>query len=385
MTAHKITVSKGSLNGEVSAQWASRPDDQKFLSLGALRAQVAQWADESHVEEFNPAKLRFVTNPEDPYFLEMAMGDGKSYEMTNYGFDQVAGLAGAPAGYLRKLPAPLAAANLRYGLLSGGDDLKAAYVRENGVNSLRAITSTNYGRILDRDVVDVVQSFAGDGTGDTRWKVPGMIDWGSMTYNSEVDITTETTTLYASDRDIFLFLVDDRNPIEVGKLPGGEPDLMFRGVYVWNSEVGRRSFGVASMYLRGVCQNRNLWGVEGFSEVTFRHTSGAPERFLSEAAPALTTFADGAASKLVTGVKAAKAAIVSTDDDERLTFLAKFGFSEKQARELISISVAEEGKPQESIWDHAQAITAKARRVGRQENRLLLEGVAGKMLDKVTA
>jgi hypothetical protein len=33
-----------------------------------------------------------------------------------------------------------------------------------------------------------------------------------------VDVTKDTTTLYASDRDVFLFLVDDTNPIEAGRL-----------------------------------------------------------------------------------------------------------------------------------------------------------------------
>ncbi|MBB3957885.1 hypothetical protein GGR38_004860, partial [Novosphingobium sediminicola] len=79
--------------------------------------------------------------------------------------------------------------------------------------------------------VAAVMNFAGDGTGDTRWKVPGTIDWSNMRYNPNVDITRETTTLYASDRDVFLFLVDDRNPIVAGHLPNGEPDIYFRGFY----------------------------------------------------------------------------------------------------------------------------------------------------------
>jgi len=64
-----------------------------------------------------------------------------------------------------------------------------------------------------------------------------------MTYNPLVDITRDTTTLYASDRDVFLFLVDDAYPIGAGRLPNGDPDPFFRGFYAWNSEVGgpRRS------------------------------------------------------------------------------------------------------------------------------------------------
>ncbi|WP_430324049.1 hypothetical protein, partial [Salmonella enterica] len=87
------------------------------------------------------------------------------------------------------------------------------------------------GRIWDHELVGAVMRFAGDGTGDTRWKVPGLLDWSTMRHNPFVEVTKETTTLYASDRDVFLFLVDDAHPIEAGRLPNGEPDLYFRGFY----------------------------------------------------------------------------------------------------------------------------------------------------------
>ena len=59
---------------------------------------------------------------------------------------------------------------------------------------------------------------------DAPWlPVPG------IGHDPEIPVSTNTTTLFASDRDVFVFLVDDRNPIEVGKLANGEPDLMFRG------------------------------------------------------------------------------------------------------------------------------------------------------------
>ncbi len=108
------------------------------------------------------------------------------------------------------------------------------------------------------------------------------------TYNPRVDVSQDTTTLYASDRDVFIFLVDDLNPIEAGKLPNGDPDLFFRGFYAWNSEVGSTTLGVATFYLRAVCMNRNIWGAENFQEIRIRHSKYAPNRFAHEAAPALT-------------------------------------------------------------------------------------------------
>lgn len=382
---HKIDHTKGQCISTVSAQWASRPDDQKFTSLGALRQQVATWADESSTVNVLPADITCIYDGEDHDALRIEVA-GSNVVPTHWSFDSVCRAAGAPANYMRNLPAPLAAVNLNYGLKTAEPKEIAAYVRQNGMTTLRGITSTRYGRILDREVVDAVMQIAGNGTGDTRWKVPGCIDWSSefgVAYNPNVDITKQNTTLYASDRDVFLFLVDDRNPIEVGKLDDGSPDLMFRGFYVWNSEVGSKTFGFAGMYLRGVCQNRNLWGVEGFQELTFRHTSSAPDRFIEEAIPALELFSEASTSKLITGVQAAKAAVVAKSDEDRLDFLARYGFSERAAKRICTTVEEEEGHLPESVWDFAQGVTATARVEQFQEARIALEQIAGRMLDKV--
>ncbi len=56
------------------------------------------------------------------------------------------------------------------------------------------------------------------------------------------------TTLYASDRDVFIFLVDDRNPISFEA--DGVKRNLFRGFMVWNSEVGSHRFGLMTfLYL----------------------------------------------------------------------------------------------------------------------------------------
>ena len=111
---------------------------------------------------------------------------------------------GAPAAYLRQLPAPLAGINLQYGLTAHrAEQIKTLEV-DDGRLELRAVTGPDYGRIYDHELVEAVQPIAGDGVGDTRWKVPGVLDWSTGVYNPWVDVTRDTTTLYASDRDVFL-------------------------------------------------------------------------------------------------------------------------------------------------------------------------------------
>jgi hypothetical protein len=208
------------------------------------------------------------------------------------------------------------------------------------------------------------------------------MSWSKPFYNPQVDITKDTTTLYASDRDVFLFLVDDLNPIEAGRLPDGSPDLYFRGFYCWNSEVGAKTLGMASFYLRAVCQNRNLWGVEDFQEITIRHSKYAASRFAHEAAPALTRFADSSPMPFVTGIKAAREQVVARTDEDRDDFLRRRGFSKAETAKIIATVLAEEGRKPESLFDFVQGITAIARDKTHQDSRLELEARAKKLLDR---
>src|SRR5476651_2424729 len=46
-SAFKVDVTRGSRDARVSSQWFSRPDDERFLSLGELYASVRGRADRS--------------------------------------------------------------------------------------------------------------------------------------------------------------------------------------------------------------------------------------------------------------------------------------------------------------------------------------------------
>jgi hypothetical protein len=257
---YKVDTSRGERIGRVSSEWFSRPSDERYLSLSDLFAAVRSRTERSRTRTIESAAIRVEASRDNAERLLLAMpGSDRSVAMTHWSFSQLASLVGAPAAYLRQLPAPLAGINLQYGLTSHRAEQIKALEIENSRVELRAVTGPDYGRIYDHELVSAVQRIAGDGVGDTRWKVPGVLDWWTGIYNPHVDVSEETTTLYGSDRDVFLFLVDDLNPIEAGKLPDGSPDLFFRGFYCWNSEVGAKTLGIASFYLRAVCQNRNLW------------------------------------------------------------------------------------------------------------------------------
>ncbi|MDE8345369.1 MAG: DUF932 domain-containing protein [Acidocella sp.] len=380
---YKVDASRGQRVGRVFSEWFSRPDDERFLSLSELFSSVNSRSEHSRTRTVESAAIRVEADRADAERLSLILpGAAEPVSPTHWSFGQLTSLVGAPAAYLRQLPAALAGINLQYGLASHRAEQVKTLETDDGRLELRAATGPDYGRIYDHELVAAVRRIAGNGTGDTRWKVPGVLNWSTGIYNPSVDVTKDTTTLYASDRDVFLFLVDDLNPIEAGRLSDGSPDLYFRGFYCWNSEVGAKTLGIASFYLRAVCQNRNLWGVEDFEEITIRHSKYAASRFAHEAAPALARFADSSPAPFINGIKAARAQIVARSDDDRADFLRKRGFSKTETTKIIETVLAEEGHKPESVFDFVQGITAVARGKTHQDSRLDLEARAKKLLDR---
>ncbi len=396
MTYQTNAYAHGIGNSAVSSQWFSRPDDQKFLSLDNMLAFKKNDAQRMTSRTVDTHKIQIIgefdeANPSrGDLRIEYADDNNRDHTNvpTNWSFGQLSQLSGAPAGYLKDLPAPLAADCIQWGLrYNRGRELVKVFGSQNDGGDLRAATGPDYGRIYDWEILEPIKQLV-DASGG-RWKVPGMMTGsrdGLAVYDPDIPVSMDTTTLFASDRDVFVFLVDDRNPIEVGKLPNGEPDLMFRGFYAWNSETGSKTAGIAAMYLRGVCMNRNLWGVENFQEIKIRHTKFAPDRFAMEARPALESFAHGSTATFVEGVQAAKAAKIAHDDESRLEFLSKrAGLSGRMAKAANARHLKEEGRPVETVWDAAQAITAIARDIPHQDARIEVEKKAGILLNKVAA
>ena len=123
-------------------------------------------------------------------------------------------------------------------------------------------------------------------------------------------------------------------------------------------------------------------GVEGFEEISIRHSKFAAQRFAHEAAPALTSFANSSPAPFVAGIKAARERIVARTDEDRETFLRKRWFSKAETGRIIDTVLQEEGRPPESIFDFVQGMTAHARSKAHQDTRLELEAKAKTLLEK---
>lgn len=361
---------------QASNQWATRPADERYTSLPEMlatmqhvRAHSRATVVSSHRLEAQPVITAGRMQPDQ---LVITGPNGHAYEPTNWSFGQLAGLAKAPAGYLRTLPSPIVADALNYGLRFNreAEDVGVLLHRNDdaGTFELRAATGPQYGRIWNADLIAALISHVGDGvSGD--WRVPGE-------FGKRVTVTKANTTLFASDRDCFVFLADEDRRIEMPNRRDGQPGSLARGFFCWNSEVGSRTMGIATFLFDYVCCNRIVWGAEAFKQITIRHTAKAPDRWLEEVEPALIDYARSSTAPVLDMVKAAQAKKIDDVD----AFLLK-RFSARQVTSIKAAHEADEGRPIESLWDATTAVTAFARGVTHQDARIDLEKIGGEILE----
>jgi hypothetical protein len=354
---------------QANKQWASRPADERFLSLLDMQAHFDHLRENSRGVVVSSRKIQ-AEPTEDNKGLVITGPNGHAYGVTHWAFGQLAQLAEAPAGYLRTLPAPIAADAINYGLQFKRDieDVGCLLYKNGGDPLLRAATGPNYGRIWNSDIVRGLVGRFGDGlSGDFR--VPGE-------FGKAVEITKDNTTLYAGDRDMFVFLADEQHRIDVPNRRNGETGQMSRGFFVWNSEVGSSTFGISTFLFDYVCCNRIVWGAQEVKEITIRHTAGAPDKYIQELAPALERYAAGSSANVVQAITDARNARIDDVD----AFLAK-RFTKRQAVAIKAAHEADEGKPIETLWDATTGVTAYARSIKNQDTRVAMEREGGRILD----
>jgi len=386
---------------QASRQWASRPADERFTSLHDLHAVSKKAREDSVQSVVSTRQIEVQPHPADPMRGITIVGDHGQADPTNWSFGQLASLAGAPASYLRKLPAPIVADAMNYGLRFNRDaeevgvlrtkqdisvaapgelfagEIPAGSSMERNTHQvaqhqeLRAATGPRYGRVWNSDIVGAMIDKFGDGvTGNFR--VPG--EFGKLT-----PVTKANTTIYGSDRDMFVFLADETNRKEIKDRRDGQSGSLARGFFVWNSEVGSQSIGAAFFLFDYVCMNRIVWGVQEFKEMRLRHTASAPDRWLEEISPVLMEYSQASAAPIEQTIREAQQKRV---DDDLEKFLRN-RFSASESRAIQQAAIREEGRPIETLWDATAAVTAHAKSIPHQDTRVAMERKGGALLDLV--
>lgn len=350
---------------QATEQWSSRPADQRFNSLEALHAAVTHHRTVAvEAQNVNLSTLRVGTYANDRPTL--ISPNGTTAEFTHYSFGQLCRRIKAPASYLRTLPVRLVADNMNEGLSNveprengEGDTMTFA---QNGSLVLRATLSPSYTRIWNSDVTSRLIRLTEQ---NPEWQpAPEAFD-GSR-------------GLYASDKDMFAFLVDnDRRIFE--SLPGGG---LGRGFFVSNSEVGDASFRITTFLYEYVCGNHRVWGATGVQEIRIPHIGNADSKAFGKLAVELRKYSDTAASETEAKIESMRRMELGATKDEVLDAVFKLGLSKRTAAKAYVVAVENEdryGNPH-SVWGFTGGLTEVARDLPNADERVALERQAGKIM-----
>lgn len=355
-----------------STEWSKRPADQRFGSLEALHAATTHHREVSVEAPVVPLKsLRIesvATSGEQPNIdrVPVLVGkEGVGALFTHYAFGQFSRAVGAPAAYLRSLPADLVVQNLNHGIAQAPAADNNLLFTQNGDLRLRAMVSQKYTRIWNNDVTARLIRLVGE---QPQWQpAPEAFD-GSR-------------GLYASDEDMFAFMVDnDRRIFET--LPGGG---LSRGFFVWNSEVGAASFGIMTFFYEFVCGNHRVWGAKGIQELRIPHIGNADDRAFKQLAVEIRKYADSSARDDELKIESMRSMKLGDKKEEvldRVFALKGVDVSRKVIEASYDKAVEREdryGDPR-TVWALTGGMTEIARDLPNANERVKLDRAAGKIM-----
>jgi len=377
---------------KASSQWANRPDDERFSSLPDMLAS-ARYYRESAVS--STIKLNSLTVAPvlgtDGASEVVIRGEHNQARLTHFAFGQLARFAGAPAAYLRSLPAALVCQNLNH-TLPTSDATGQLLMHKNGDLVARCITGEQYGRIWNTDIIDRLMGLQSDG-----WQVPparpvrhnqagsrpatdaDVLDGRSHGLSINIGDLIAPAGLYASDHDMFAFMVNEDRRIEDGSEGG-----LSRGFFCENSEVGDGACAVTTFFYRHVCGNHIVWGASNVTNTRIVHRRNAATRFSNEFLVELRKYADESANEDEAKIVAAKRHVIAADKDSVIDAL--FGKKILSRRDLgLAYDSAERDEGDtvapNTVWGMVQGITRLAQDTAYADDRTAIDRAAGKVLE----
>lgn len=348
---------------KASNQWANRPADERFASLQDMYDATKAYAQASREKIVPFTQLR--TDVDGGEVVLVGKG-GNPAKLTNWSFGQLCVKAEAPASYLRRLPATLAVQNLNHGIKRNEGTLTDAnvYIHVNGHMTCRAVTTEKYARIYNHEVIDRLLPLPERG-----WTVP-------RAYRSQ---ESDNAGLYASDHDMFAFLVNNENRINDGSEEG-----LGRGFFVRNSEVGASSLSVTYFLFRYVCGNHIVWGAQDVREIAVRHIGSARDRMDDEFLGTITQYANESVSDLEAKISKARTVKLGKDKDAVLDLLfGKRLLSRKTAEASYDAVLPDVDGDPRSLYGMIQGVTRVSQASAFADDRNDLDRAAGKMMQMV--
>jgi len=272
------TITKSRNLYAASRQWATRPADERFWTLQEMRDQCYEYYHNRTEQTMMLGDLKFEADSSNEIYMT---AKGNAMRLSNWGFKQLCGDLGAPANYLGGLPSVLTSEVMNHHLSQhrSRNPVTIIGLKNNGHNDevFRFYNTPTYTRIWNYQICDQLLEVARHGDG---WRVPPARPTsmeGPTKVATRQDVLRAMGNglsinvgdhigpagLYASDHDMFAFLVNEEH-----RIPDGTSAGLARGIFISNYEVPGYAFKVWRFLYRYVCGNHIVWGAENVA--TFR-------------------------------------------------------------------------------------------------------------------
>lgn len=351
-----------------NAQWSNRPKDERFPTLQALLDATKGYYTSAIEREASITDLRTEEIGGD---VQLVGRQNAPAKLTHWSFGQLSTKVGAPAEYLRHIPATLACQNLNWGLKNLADKTEKAslLLHTNGSLLLRAITSQKYVRIWNWEVAERLAAMEQYG-----W-VPAESDFNMA---KDDDLSRERD-LYASDHDMFVFLC---NGDAVVKEPGN-PEGLKRGVIVENSEVGASALKMTRFLYRGRCSNHIIWSASRVMEISVRHIGDARNKWGAYQYE-LKKYAESSVSEDEQKIASAKTRVIADTKEEvldRLFGKRTLNLSLKTLTAGYDAVKPEEDGDANTVWGMVNGLTRHSQTLPYADQRTAIDRAAGKLME----
>ena len=376
---------------EAHKQWQTRPADERLWNLDELLTETQELKEVASVEETLGRDISAYETDGDIGFDI----NGTKTLPTHHAFSQVCVQTKAPAGYLRKIPATLAADCLNHGFQQFNGDTRQVLVRwEDANRRVCAFTSDRYDRIWDTDVVDRLIPLQNQG-----WRIPparpavtdprarpataeDILDDTGFGLSVQIGDMIAPAGIYLSDHDMFVFMVNEERTINV---PGAPP--LSRGFFAQNSEVGTAAFKLTMFLYNHVCGNHIIWDASEVKQLRIVH-KGLPGRAEAKAfegmTAQLTEYSDRGASEDEAIITRAMEMKIGNNKDEVLDALFGRKVAGKKvidaAYELAATHPEDGHKGANTAWGMVQGLTRMANLNDYADHSFQINRAAGKVL-----
>ena len=328
---------------KASRELFRRSPDERFDSFDGLLASCRNRRYEA--EELWTNSLQFDGNIDESSHVRVSV-DGSPFRLNDWSFGQICRLCGVSKDTVNRLTPATATKVLRETLPS----LRKPFQVYSADGAARAIHGTAYTRLYDEEVLDVVREFKDEFSPPLKGMSGG-------------------TGLYAGEQDMFCFLIDESSRVEI------RGESFAPGMFLWNSEVGKRSVGISTFWFQHICQNHIVWDAIDVVEITRKHTANV-HRTLDEIRSAVDQLMEVRNERVDAFSRTIERAMDFNlaDADEVQSLLKDHGIPRNIIQQAVAIDQTQ------TVFGLVDAITRIAGQIANAGDRLQLDAKAASLL-----